>query len=85
MKVICAGMSKTGTKSMNAALTELGMTVYDYPDHFYYLHDEWMKVFDGKAKKEDFQNMFKDVDAACDTPINLYWEELLEAFPEAKV
>ena len=32
-----------------------------------------------------FQEMFKDVDAIMDMPGYLYWEQIAEAFPEAKV
>ena len=34
MKVIVAGMPKTGTKTMKAALEELGYSVYDLIENF---------------------------------------------------
>ena len=40
MKVIVAGFSKTGTKSMCAALRELGYKVYDVEEHFRFLGDK---------------------------------------------
>ena len=33
MKIICAGFPKTGTKSMAAALRELGYSVHDFEEH----------------------------------------------------
>ena len=32
MKVICAGMPKTGTKSIRKALRHLGFTVFDWEE-----------------------------------------------------
>ena len=85
MKVIVAGCSKTGTKSMNAALTELGYKVYDNMEHIMYHCDDWIKIFEGKGRIEDFKRMYKDVDAIVDVPAFLYWYEIHQAFPEAKV
>lgn len=44
MKVIFAGFSKTGTKTMQAALTEFGYDVYDYMEQYTYLGKEWAKI-----------------------------------------
>ena len=33
MKIICVGFPKTGTKSMAAALRQLGYSVNDFPEH----------------------------------------------------
>nr|XP_039273956.1 uncharacterized protein LOC120347910 [Styela clava] len=85
MKVICAGLSKTGTKSMNEALSILGYKVYDLLENFEIFGKEWRKIFDGKAGVEEIRAMYKDIDAAMDVPIYSFWEMILEAFPDAKV
>ena len=85
MKVIVAGSPKTGTKSMNAALTELGYRVYDYMDHLFYHSDDWMKIFEGKGGAEDFKRMYENIDAVVDMPACFYWEEIHKVFPDAKV
>ena len=85
MKVIVAGFSKTGTKTMNAALTKLGYKVYDYLDNFMYLHDEWKRILEGNGSIEDFRKMYENVDAVVDTPAHLYWYEIHQNFPDAKV
>ena len=85
MKVIVAGYSKTGTKTINAALTELGYNVYDNVEHMWYLHKEWSKIFQGKGSVADLKNMYENVDAVTDYPANVYWNELLQAFPKSKV
>nr|CAB3261762.1 uncharacterized protein LOC100177270 [Phallusia mammillata] len=85
MKVILAGYPKTGTKTMAAVFTMLGYNNYDYLENYFYLHKEWLKIFDGSATNEDIRKMFGDVDALTDTPVCLYWEELHQAFPEAKI
>ena len=85
MKVIVAGSPKTGTKSLNAALTELGYSVYDYMEHFMCHYDEWINIFEGRGKIDDFKTMYKDVDAVVDAPSHLFWNEIHQAFPDAKV
>ena len=85
MKVIVAGFSKTGTKTLAAALKELDYKVYDYIDHFWYHGNEWKKILTTGGSTEDFKRMYEDVDAVTDTPSNLFWEEIHRAFPESKV
>ena len=85
MKVIVAGMPKTGTKTMNEALKILGFSTYDFPENYWYLHDEWMKIFQTGGTTEDFRKMYENVDACMDVPSSHYWEEIHHAFPESKV
>ena len=35
MKVICAGMNKTGTKSISEPLRQLGFSVYDWEEQLF--------------------------------------------------
>jgi hypothetical protein len=85
MKLICTGLLKTGSKSIAHALRILGYKVYDFDEQLLYYGDEWYDLF-YRNKVPDFYRMFKaDVDAVVDFPCNLFYEELMEAFPEAKV
>ncbi|XP_039272127.1 uncharacterized protein LOC120346451 isoform X1 [Styela clava] len=85
MKVIVAGFTKTGTNTMSACLAALGYKVYGYEQNFFYLRNEWTKILTKGGSKEDFYNMYKDIDAGCDIPFCIFWEEILEAFPDAKI
>lgn len=85
MKIIVAGYPKTGTKSLNAALTELGYNVYDYMEHYFYHYNEWIRIYEGKEDIEVFKQMYKDVDAVVDGPACFFWYEIHQAFPDAKV
>jgi len=40
---------------------------------------------DGKGSTEDFRRMYENVDAVTDMPALGMWEEILRAFPDAKV
>ncbi|CAH3167843.1 unnamed protein product, partial [Porites lobata] len=80
MKIICAGLSKTGTTSMVKALEILGFKVYDWKEHVTIHVDEWLDIY-LKGKTPDFASMYKDVDAVTDHPA----EEILQAFPDTKV
>ena len=84
MKIICAGLSKTGTTSIAKALEILGFKVYDWKEHVTIHVDEWLDIY-LKGKTPDFASMYKDVDAVTDIPANIWHEEILQAFPDAKV
>ena len=85
MKVILAGSSKTGTKSMAAALRELGYNVYDNLEHILYHFYDWKIIFEGKSAPNHFKAMYENVDAVVDYPAFLYWKEIHKVFPDAKV
>ena len=78
-------MPKTGTKSLAAALRILGYNVYDFEEQCFYLGNNLGKLISDGWSKEDLQRIFKGVDAVTDAPRNILWEDLLQAFPDAKV
>ena len=84
MKVICAGLMKTGTKSLAKALRKLGFSVYDVEEHVSFHLQPWCEILD-EAKEPDFRSMYRDVDTVTDVPANIFYEEILKAFPDAKV
>jgi len=85
MKVICTGMPKTGTKSLASALRTLGYNVYDLEEQFYFLGKDLVKITKSGWTTEDIRRIYKDVDAVTDVMSNCLWEDILRAFPEAKV
>jgi len=85
MKVIVAGLPKTGTKSMVAALQELGYTVYDFMENATLLKQNWENIMLRGGSTEDFRQMYENVDAVTDVPACYYWDEIHKAFPDAKV
>jgi len=84
MKVICAGLSKTGTKSLAKALRILGFTVFDFKEHRTLHLNAWFDIY-CEGKSPDFVSMYKDVDAVTDLPPAFWFEEIYETFPDAKV
>lgn len=85
MKVIVAGLGKTGTKSMTAALKLLGYEVYDWMENFYFVGDDWKRQIHHGFRVEEMRRMYENVDAVTDDPCDYYWEEIFTAFPDAKV
>ena len=85
MKVVFASYSKTGTKTMAEVLRTLGYKCYDFMENYQHLGDEWMKLMTVGGTTEDIRRMFQDVDAVMDIPACVFWEEILKAFPDAKV
>lgn len=85
MKVICAGMPKTGTKSLCSALRTLGYEVYDFEEQMWFLRKELKKALDIGCNAEEYQKIFDGVDAVTDAPACYIWEEIFRAFPDAKV
>jgi len=87
--VIGAGLSRTGTQSTRLALKQLlgsdcyhGWTLIEERDDH---HQHFYKALRGEATKEDWREVLKDYKAGLDLPINLFYKELMEVFPEAKV
>ena len=83
MKVICAGLMKTGTSTLTKALEVLGYNVYHYASEHFNLQ-EWLDSFE-TDHLPNFNEIFKDVDAVNDHPQAFWFEEITKAFPEAKV
>ena len=85
MKVICAGINKTGTKPISEALRQLGFTVFDaVPQQLLDFLDHWVDVFQN-GTQPDVKRVYQNADAVVDIPGNLFWEEILETFPDCKV
>nr|XP_009860338.2 uncharacterized protein LOC104266268 [Ciona intestinalis] len=85
MKVIYAGYAKTGTKTMAAVFNEFGYNTYDFFENSFYLGKDWVKIINEGGTVEDFRRMYKGVDAVLDSPTFIFWEEISEAYPEAKI
>jgi hypothetical protein len=86
MKIIGAGLMRTGTMSMQAALQRLGYRCYhmkEVPKERGHL-DAWHKFVTGRAPM-DWHTIFRQFEATVDMPACLYYKELMQAFPEAKV
>ena len=84
MKLICAGFSKTGTKSLTKALRVLGFTVFDHSEHIEFHLNEWIDLY-CEGKLPDFVAMYREVDVVIALPAFVWFEEIYEAFPDAKV
>ena len=84
MKVICVGMVKTGTKSIAKALRHLGFNVFDWEEQIFDFIDQWFDVFQNGAEP-DVKRVYQNADTVVDIPGNIFWEEILEAFPDCKV
>ena len=86
MKLIGAGLGRTGTKSLQSALNLLGvgpcyhMTEFlEHPAHAPY----WTAAGDGKAV--DWRHFLRDYQSTVDFPGCAFYKELMSAFPDAKV
>ncbi|MFX0063906.1 MAG: sulfotransferase family protein [Candidatus Hermodarchaeota archaeon] len=86
MQLIGAAFGRTGTTSLKAALEELGLkpcyhakTLFTHPSH--------AKIWLNAAQKNqiNWQQTFKQYKAALDFPAFIYYQELIAAFPDAKV
>ncbi|KAJ9661769.1 hypothetical protein H2198_001734 [Neophaeococcomyces mojaviensis] len=94
IKVLVLGMSRTGTMSMKTALDQFGYktlhasNVHETPGGFSYWNEAIDAKFYGQGKpycKLDFDKLLKKYTAISDMPAILFVDELLAAYPEAKV
>lgn len=86
MKIIGAGLPRTGTSSLKAALDRLGFgptyhmfELMQNPAHV----DRWRPVLNRELA--DWESVFAGYESAVDFPTSIYWRELAEAYPDAKV
>ncbi|MCX6046471.1 MAG: sulfotransferase family protein [Chloroflexi bacterium] len=87
MKVIGAGLGRTGTLSTQAALEELGFgpcyhmeeLLMKHPEHA----DTWVDALHGRPV--DWKTFFKDYQATVDYPGCNYYQALMAVYPDAKV
>lgn len=95
MQVLSLGMSRTGTFSMRAALEHLGceptyhgFTALSKLDHL----PAWTAAFEAKYHKngrpftrQDWDQLLGSYGAVTDSPCICFAEDLINAYPEAKV
>lgn len=87
LRVIGAGLPRTGTDSLRQALAELlGRPCYhmrEIPGHPFDLGRGWELALAGGTP--DWEEIYAGYAAAVDWPTSLFWQELSEAYPEAWV
>jgi hypothetical protein len=86
LKVIGAGVGRTGTASLKIALESLlgapcyhMIEVFQHPEHI----PEWSKAM--RNQEVDWDTLFAGYAAAVDWPAGACWPELMAAYPEALV
>jgi hypothetical protein len=86
VKVIGAGIGRTGTLSLKAALEQLGFGpcfhgrhVLDHPDRL----PLWQAAAAGEPV--DWRQVFAGYQSSVDWPGASFWRALIETFPDAKV
>jgi len=91
LQVICAGLPRTGTLSLKAALTHLlGGRCYHGFDNLFGGQDDvdfWLTVANGSASDEQIREFFcsRGCTAVADFPAAYFYTRLLKVFPEAIV
>lgn len=86
IKVIGAGLGRTGTLSLKVALEILGFSkcyhidqMLQYPEHMIF----WENASQGKPV--DWDALFKGYQATVDFPWSCYYPQLIQHYPDAKV
>lgn len=86
LKVIGAGFGRTGTLSLKAALEQLGfgkchhmLEVFKSPEQ----SRLWRKL--AKGETPDWDRVFDGFESSVDFPACIFWRELAEKYPDAKV
>ena len=85
MKLIGAGLPRTGTLSQKVALEMLGLAPCYHMVNVLANLDEadfWRRALDGQAP---WDQVFDGFQATVDWPGSFFWRELIEHYPDAKV
>jgi len=86
LRVVGAGLGRTGTLSLKLALERLlGAPCYHMLEVF--AHPEHVALWHAAARGEpvDWRGLFAGYAAAVDWPVGSFWPEVSEAFPEALI
>jgi hypothetical protein len=86
LKVIGAGLGRTGTLSLKAALEQLGFARCYHMTQIF-AHPEHIPVWDAAARGEgvDWEALFQGYQATVDWPGCNFYQEYLRLYPEARV
>jgi hypothetical protein len=86
LKVIGAGLGRTGTMSLKVALEQLGL------GPCFHMIDVWanlpgsLKLWEAAGRGEaDWETIFAGYNSTVDYPGCTYWRELIAEYPDAKV
>jgi hypothetical protein len=86
IKVIGAGLGRTGTLSLKAALEELGFArCYHMTEVLAHMDDARVWDAAGRGEPVDWDKLFAGYQATVDWPGCSFYRELLGQYPEAKV
>lgn len=86
LKVIGAGFGRTGTLSLKTALEQLGFTKCHHMLEIFSSQDQsrlWKQIADGQTP--DWDAVFDGFQSSVDFPSCLFYRELAEKYPDAKV
>ena len=83
--IICAGLMRTGLKALHEGLSILGYTAIYDDESLFTTFKGWDLALRNRATVETWRNMFDNVDACMGLPVYVFWEQIFEAFPDAKV
>jgi hypothetical protein len=87
LKVVGAGLPRTGTQSQQTALEYLlGGRCYhmrEIPGHPFDLGDDWNRAMAGQSV--DWEKLLDGYVATADWPASMFWRELSQANPEALI
>src|SRR5262245_3217336 len=86
LRVVGAGLGRTGTMSLKIALERLlgapcyhMIEVFQHPEHVAFWHEAAL------GRMPDWDQLFAGYAAAVDWPSAAFWPELMEAYPDALV
>ena len=86
LRVIGAGMARTGTNSLKIALEQLLNTpCYHMWELFEHLDHAPVWTAAARGKLPDWSELLQGYGAAVDFPAAAFWPELMEAFPESLI
>ena len=86
LRILGAGMGRTGTLSLKAAIEQLGLgpcyhmlRIFEHPEH----PPIWQQLAAGQ--RADWETPLAGYPAAVDWPVSFFWRELAAHYPQAKV
>lgn len=86
LKIIGAGLGRTGTKTLQTALIELGFGPCHHMTEVFHLPEQaafWLRASQGEVV--DWEEIFAPYLACVDWPAAYFYQQLADRYPDAKV
>jgi len=85
VEILVVGVMRTGLQTLHEALRRIGYNDIFDQDELIESYEHWDEVLQNKGSKATFHSMFNGYQVVMGMPTFCFWEQILDAYPNARV